>query len=46
MARVVVTDAAVQALRGLIDSHSLPADSVARIGRPAAVGNRRRKKQR
>ncbi len=33
MARVVVTDAAVRSLAGLVDSHSLPADTAERVRR-------------
>jgi plasmid stabilization system protein ParE len=36
MARVVVTDAAARSLAELIDSHSLPADTTARIRRTLA----------
>lgn len=36
MARVVVTEAAARSLAELIDSHSLPADTVARIRRSLA----------
>lgn len=36
MARVVVTDAATRSLAALIDSHSLPPDTAARIRRTLA----------